>query len=179
VASIYRERQRWPGISVVTRDGRRRGRLLVQVLSVRSPWLSLRRWTEGYNGSRRTGGGARARGAKPCDGCHRQAYLFRPQSKGDTTVSHRSHLQAHSLYLAALSGHQRRESQRRWHESRRRSSAVRCTVALIRSGIVPWDSEKLRLTAHHLTKVTPSFIWYQDLISAAKLFLFNSSTTFL
>jgi hypothetical protein len=149
------------------------------VLSVRSPWLSLRRWTEGYSGSRRSDGGSRARGAKPCDGCHRRAYLLRPQSKGDTTVSHQSHLQAHSYYMAALSGHRRRESQWRWHESRRRSSVVRCAVALIRSGTVPWDLEKLRLTAHHLIKVTPIFIWYQDLISAAKLFLFNSSTTLL
>jgi hypothetical protein len=37
---------------------------------------------------------------------------------GGTAVSHRSHLQAHSFYLAALSCHRRRESQRRWHESR-------------------------------------------------------------
>jgi hypothetical protein len=34
VASIYRERQRWPGISVVTRGGRRRGRALAEWLGV-------------------------------------------------------------------------------------------------------------------------------------------------
>ena len=33
VASIYRTQQRWLGISVVTRGGRRRERLLAQVLS--------------------------------------------------------------------------------------------------------------------------------------------------
>jgi hypothetical protein len=82
VTSIYRAQQRWPGISVVTRGGRRRGRSLAQVLSVRSPWLASRRWTEDYSGSRRSGGGARARGAKSCDGCHRRAYLLRSQSKG-------------------------------------------------------------------------------------------------
>jgi hypothetical protein len=133
VASIYRERQRWPGISVVTRDGRRRGRSLAQVLSVRSPWLASLRWTEDYSGSQRSSGGARVRGTKPCDDCHRRAYLLRPQSKGGTAVSHRSHLQANSYYLAALSGHRWRKSQRRRHESRRRSSAVRCAVALIQS----------------------------------------------
>jgi hypothetical protein len=45
----------------------------------------------------------------------------RPTSWGGMAVSHRSHLQAHSFYLAALSGHRQRESQRRWRESRRRS----------------------------------------------------------
>jgi hypothetical protein len=34
VSSIYRERQRWPGILVVTRGGRRRERSLVQWLGV-------------------------------------------------------------------------------------------------------------------------------------------------
>jgi hypothetical protein len=133
VASIYRERQRWPGISVVTRGGRRRRGALAHVNSCPMPWQSLRRWTEDYNGSRRSGGGARVRGAKPCDGCHRRAYLLMPQSKGGTMVSHRSHLQANSYYLATLSGHRWRKSQRRRHESRRRSSAVRWAVALIQS----------------------------------------------
>ena len=40
VTTIYRAQQRWLGISVVTRGGRRRGRSLAQVLSVRSPWLA-------------------------------------------------------------------------------------------------------------------------------------------
>jgi hypothetical protein len=65
-------------------DARRseEGEVTAQVLSVRSPWLASRRWIEDYSGSRRSGGGVRARGAKPCDGCHRRAYLLRPQSKG-------------------------------------------------------------------------------------------------
>jgi hypothetical protein len=134
VASIYRERQQWPGISVVTRGGRRRGRSLARVNSCSTPWQSLRRWTADYSGSRRSGGGARVRGAKPCDGCHRRAYLHRPQSKGGTAVSHRSYLQANNYYLADLSGHRWRKLQRRRRESRRRSSAVRCAVALIQ----PW-----------------------------------------
>jgi hypothetical protein len=40
---------------------------------------------------------------------------------GGTVVSHRSYPQAHGFYLAALSGLRRRESQRRWRESRRNS----------------------------------------------------------
>ena len=32
VASIYRAQQRWPGIAVVTRGGRRRGSLLARVI---------------------------------------------------------------------------------------------------------------------------------------------------
>jgi hypothetical protein len=132
VASIYRERQRWPGISVVTRRSEE-GRSQACVNSCPMLWQSLRRWTEDYSGSRRSGGGARVRGAKPGNGCHRRAYLLRPQSKGGTTVSHRSHLQANSYYLATLSGHWWRKSQRRRHESRWRSSTVRCGVALIQS----------------------------------------------
>jgi hypothetical protein len=47
--SIYRPSERWPRIWRRTRGGRRKGRLLAQVLSVRSPWLSLWRCTEGYS----------------------------------------------------------------------------------------------------------------------------------
>jgi hypothetical protein len=116
-------------------DARRseKGRSLARVNSCPMPWRSLRRWIEDYSGSRRSGGGARVRGAKPGDGCHRRAYLLRPQSKGGTAVSHQSHLQTNSYYLATLLGHRWRKSQRRRHESRRRSSAVRCAVALIQS----------------------------------------------
>jgi hypothetical protein len=75
-------------------------------------WRLHRRRLDGYRESR---------GTRPEDGCRRRAYLPKPQSTGGTVVSHRSHLQAHSFYLAALSGHRRRESQWRWRESRRRS----------------------------------------------------------
>jgi hypothetical protein len=76
-----------------------------------------------------------------CQGTWRQAVRrLSPASlsaqaakQGGTTVSHQSHLQANSYYLATLSGHRWRKSQRRRHESRRRSSAVRCAVALIQS----------------------------------------------
>jgi hypothetical protein len=43
VASIYRERERWPGIGTMTRGGRKKGELTGAVNSCPMPWQSLRR----------------------------------------------------------------------------------------------------------------------------------------
>jgi hypothetical protein len=120
-ASIYRERQWWPGILAVMRGCRRGKSSLAHVNPWHLPWQSLRRAMESRKGSRRCGGGTQARGTRPEDGGHRRAYLPKPQSTGGTAVSHQSYPQAKSYYLAGLSGHWWRKSQRRWCESRRRS----------------------------------------------------------
>jgi hypothetical protein len=67
--------------------------------------------------------------------------LFATAAKhGGTAMSHRSYSQAHGFYLAALSGHRRRESQRRWCESRRRSVVGGERLKLIFFSTVPWDA---------------------------------------
>jgi hypothetical protein len=84
-------------------------------------WWLHRRRLDGYRESRRCDGGVQVHGTRPEDGCRRWAYLPKPQSTGGTAVSHRSYPQAKSYYLAGLSSHRWRKSQRRWRESWRRS----------------------------------------------------------
>jgi hypothetical protein len=76
--SIYRPSEWWSGIRAMTRGGRGNKELLAQWIGVRLPWPSPRRWTEGYSGSGRRDGGARARGTRPEGGSHRRAYPKRP-----------------------------------------------------------------------------------------------------
>jgi hypothetical protein len=168
---------------------RGRGRSLAHVNSCSTPWQSLRRWTEDYSGSRWSSGGARVRGAKPCDGCRRRAYLHRPQSKGDTAVSHRSYLQANSYYLADLSGHRWRKSQWRRRESRQRSSVVRlklihpvyCTIAFFFSapdnqGLGPNFFQISMVTRPDLcSKVIELQTSYNFAIAAVAKFLLNQA----
>jgi hypothetical protein len=135
--SIYRARKRWPRIWATTHGGRRDRELLARVNSCLPSWRPHRRRLDGHRESRRRGEKVEARGTRPGDGCRRRAYLPKPQSTGGTTVSHRSYLQAHCFYLAALSGHRRRESQRRWHESRRRSVVGSEQLKLIFFSTVP------------------------------------------
>ena len=79
VASIYRERQRWPGILVVTHGGRRSKSSLARVNPWHLPWQSLQRATESHKGSRRCGGGAQVRGTRPEGGCRQRAYRLPPR----------------------------------------------------------------------------------------------------
>jgi hypothetical protein len=137
--SIYRANGRWPRIWGRTRGGRRNKSSLAQVLRVRSPWLSLQRWTEGYSGSRRSGGGARVRGVKPCDGCHRRAIRVSRKAQEKrwwvTGVIPRTW-----LLPSGLIGSSATRILQRWRESRRGSSAVRFLALAVwsSSGTVPW-----------------------------------------
>jgi hypothetical protein len=79
VASIYRAQQRWPGITVVTHDGRRKGVFTGAVNSCPTPWQSLRRSTGSESRSRRCGGSAWTHGARPEGGGYRHTYRIPPR----------------------------------------------------------------------------------------------------
>jgi hypothetical protein len=79
-------------------------------------------------------------------------------------VSHQSYPQVHGFYLAALSGHRRRESQRRWRESRRRSvvggedsragGLIRCRHFTMGNGIQSTDRASLSLIFSQISIAT-------------------------
>jgi hypothetical protein len=77
--SIYTKRERWPGIGTMTRGGRRKGEFIDAVNSCPTPWQSLRRSTGSESRSRRCGGSAWTRGARPEGGGHRCAYRVPPR----------------------------------------------------------------------------------------------------
>jgi hypothetical protein len=134
VASIYSKNERWPGIWVMTRGGRRSGRLLAQWIGVQLSWQSLRRATESYNWSRRCDGGVQIVGARPWDGGHQWAHPIPPWW---VRYDGRNSLLAGVIHsddiCVTLSAIQQSE-----HESPRRNSdlgasspATRCIASLI------------------------------------------------
>jgi hypothetical protein len=77
--SIYTKRERWPGIGTMTRGSRRKGEFTSAVNSCPTPWQSIRRSTGSESRSRRCGGSAWTRGARPESSGHQRAYRVPPR----------------------------------------------------------------------------------------------------
>jgi hypothetical protein len=93
------------GESGETRGGQRKKKALAQRLGVQC--------CGNYSGEPRRARVSRGDAVERCrhaaqdraTAVHRRAYLLKPQSKGATTVSHRSYPQPSSYYLADLSSY--------------------------------------------------------------------------
>jgi hypothetical protein len=77
--SIYRKQERRPVILEVTHDGRRGRELLACVNSCLPSWRPHRRQLDDHRESRRCGGKAEPRGTRPSGGGHRQSYRIPPR----------------------------------------------------------------------------------------------------
>jgi hypothetical protein len=109
-ASIYRAQRRWPGISMGTRGGRKGRELLARMNSCLPSWRPHRRRLDGHRESQRRGGKAEPRGTRPRGGGS-PASLSAPAAKQGEYGGESPELSpGHGFYLAALSGHRRRES---------------------------------------------------------------------
>ena len=91
--SIYRARERWPGIWATTRGSRRWKKALAHVNSWLTAWQPPRRRWDGPRESRRRGRKAKPRGAQPGGGVHRRVYRLSRKEEERATGSHRSDLQ--------------------------------------------------------------------------------------
>jgi hypothetical protein len=182
VGSIYTTGGRWPEILAVTRGGRRSKSSLARVNPWHLSWQSLRRATESHKGSRWCGGGAQVRGTRPEGGCCRRAYRLPPrrvQYGGQICLwpelSTTTYTGCYPLTPSTnwTNGGMNRGGN--WSSAvklpRWRSDLLRhCTMAM---------SDSVHLTVNVWAWFSPKSQWQLIPSSAAKLFLYNSSTALL